>query len=335
MILSAVLLLPFTADAGELKLGANYLRPDGAILTYHESTATVDPYFPTKALLIAADMGMDTTSLSQGWINWLLERQEANGLFSRFCLDEGKEYYRACNVADADDAMMAMWIELLYRNAPEGGLPVNWHKSAKKAELQLDALYDSQNNIYLISKALPVGLLMDNIEIYAALRNSGKEARSQGDLRQSSRFYSKAARLKSGIMTTFWDKDSNLFKASTQERKEFAFYPDHVAQVIPMLHGFQASPMATPAQTYASWMQSHKQEWLDLIGNEYPWGLVAVLAATQGDMMTANCWVQMSAPHRTSTTVWDVLDEAAYQSVEQKLAAHWPNGLPACEGVIS
>jgi hypothetical protein len=322
------------AAAGSLTLDQTYVQQDGSIMSYPNVRNFIDPYFPTKALILANDSGMNVSPLAHGWINWLLARQEPNGLFSRFCLNEKTNHYAACMVADADDSMMAMWIELLYRSAPNGGMPDHWQQSVAKAQTRLDELYNHQNNIYFISKALPVGLLMDNIEIYASLKRSAFEARRLGELQQSAAFHAKAARLKAGILDTFWDKDVKRFLVSTQTRSELAFYPDFVAQLMPMLHNFRSHRVGAYGPLFTAWMQSHKREWMGLIGKDYPWGLVAVVATQRKDIATANCWIQHVATHRHGST-WNIVDEAAYQAVDLSLKKAWPEGSPVCEGAIS
>jgi len=312
---------PFTLDA-------MYVRPDGAILTW-ASGDVVDPYFPTKALLLAQDNGMDISDLGTRWVEWMLAQQDKNGLFDRYCPKEDQSAYTICGVADADDSMMAMWIELLYRLAPRGGLPDAWSESAQKAQYQLDMIYDPKSTVFVVSRAMPVGLLMDNIEIYAAYKNIERNAVRMGDNKTAQAYHARAEYLKNGIVPTFWNPKTHSFKASTQARTDQSFYPDSVAQLTPMMYNFASPSVKLPTDFYKKWMKAHRGEWFALIGKDYPWGLLAVLAVQQGDMMTANCWLQQSTPARY-TAQWNVLDEAAYQSVEWKLRMKWPQELPPC-----
>eukprot|EP00952_Eustigmatos_sp_NYUAD-ZCMA_P001332 5991-Eustigmatos_ZCMA.PRE.1 len=87
-----------------------YQRPDGAITTYL-SGDSIDPYFATKALLVAQDAGLDNAAAARRWINWLLPQQLADGRFERYCLKG--ERFLPCRPADADDALLATWMELL------------------------------------------------------------------------------------------------------------------------------------------------------------------------------------------------------------------------------
>ena len=333
LLIASVLLASMTiaspAEAQPLTLDPAYMRADGSIISL-ESSHVIDPYFPTKALLVAEDNGLSIRQIGEPWIKWMLSKQDDNGLFSRFCFKDGEPGYQACAVADADDSMMALWIELLYRLSPKAGLPEKWRLSAQKALYQLDSIYDAPSGVFFVSRNVPAGLLMDNIEIYASFKNIAQSARRIGDEKQAKDFDYRAAQLKAGIIRTFWDEKTGSFKASTQPRKEAAFYPDTVVQLVPMMYGFKSPELLPQEQTYTHWMNDHRAEWFKLIGQDYPWGLLAVLAVDRGDSATANCWLQEARPYRDSRN-WDVLDEAAFQSVAWRLQKKWPEGNPLCE----
>ena len=209
----------------------------------------------------------------------------------------------------------------------------NWAASAAKAMAQLDSLYDATSGVYFISKAMPVGLLMDNIEIYAALKRAGKEAYRLGYKQQSNGFYMRAYALKAGILRSFRNTETGRFIASTQPRAEQGFYPDDVAQLFPGLYGFNSHGGAADT-SYNAWMAQHASAWFGLIGKEYPWGMVAVVATQNDDMKRAGCWMTMVGPHRANHAWWNVVDEAAYQAVAMKMKQASP--FPAtCEGVAS
>ena len=313
-------------EANAFVLDPVYARPDGSILTW-SGGGIIDPYFPTKALLLAQDSGMDISEAGNRWVEWMLAHQNDNGLFSRYCYVKDQVVYDNCSVADADDAMMAIWIELLYRLAPRSGLPQAWARSAEKAEYQLDSIFDSKSTVFFVSKAMPAGLLMDNIEIYAAYKSIERNALRIGDTKTVQSYHARAEYLKNGIIPTFWDQKTLTYKASTQTRPETSFYPDTVVQMIPMLYKFGTPEMKIPKDAYKKWMKNHRDEWFALIGKNYPWGLLAVLATDQGDMMTANCWVKRSSPFRHSDQ-WNVLDETAFEVVEAQLKK---NGRMNCQ----
>jgi hypothetical protein len=106
------------------------------------------------------------------------------------------------------------------------------------------------------------------------------------------------------------------FLVSTQLEQlgeKTAFYPDHVAQLFPLLVKF---PVASrDEQTYyRQWMRNYRQQWLKQSETDYPWGLVAVLALRENDATSVRCWLRESTPLRHSSR-WAVTDEVAYQIV--------------------
>ena len=67
--------------------------------------------------------------------------------------------------------MLALWMQLLYRMAPATGLPAEWQRSIALAAKQLAKLRNRRLGVYHISRRNHVALLMDNIEVYAALKD--------------------------------------------------------------------------------------------------------------------------------------------------------------------
>src|ERR1700690_339553 len=63
---------------------ATLQSPDGAI-TLNSGGNYVEPYFATKALIVAQDGGLDVHKAAEAWIGWALPRQRPDGLFRRFC----------------------------------------------------------------------------------------------------------------------------------------------------------------------------------------------------------------------------------------------------------
>src|SRR5215468_3094025 len=68
----------------------------------------VEPYFATKSLLVAQDVGLDVRASALKWVEWVMPRQLKNGRFERYCRDSAGAW-RACGSADADDSMLALW----------------------------------------------------------------------------------------------------------------------------------------------------------------------------------------------------------------------------------
>src|SRR6185312_5941590 len=146
---------------------SGYQQPDGAI-TLHYHGDYVEPYFATKALLLAQDAGLDVREPVQKWIHWLLPRQEKNGSFGRYCRKPDQDW-KLCSPADADDSSLALWLQLLYTHAPDSGIPIEWQASVDRARAGLDALRNSRLGVYHVSRQNHVALLMDNVEVYSAL----------------------------------------------------------------------------------------------------------------------------------------------------------------------
>lgn len=314
------------ATARALSLGP-YQREDGAI-TVKLDGDTVDPYFAAKALLAAHEAAGDARSAAATWIEWALPLQQPDGRFDRLC--RRGDGYATCAPADADDAMMAVWMELLVRFSPPRGLPSRWEESLRRADAHLRVLLDERSGVYVISRALPVALLMDNVEVYGALRAVAAH-HERRDARAARDWHARAAALAAAIERTFWTDGG--FRVSTQvpvdaRPAEAAFYPDHVAQVFPLLTDLPV-PGGSRAALYARWMSDHRSAWLDQGKNDYPWGLVALIAGRMGDREAVRCWMAHAAPFRHSAR-WNVLEEAVFVGLD---AAQPPGAaLAPCEG---
>src|ERR1700694_5538542 len=92
-----------------------YRSADGALLLTTGGNY-VEPYFATKALITAQDAGLDVRQAGLGWVQWALQRQRKDGRFDRYCRKTGTDW-KPCGAADADDSMLALWLQLLYRLA--------------------------------------------------------------------------------------------------------------------------------------------------------------------------------------------------------------------------
>lgn len=304
------------AGAAELVL-TDYQRPDGSITTYFAGDS-IDPYFAAKALLAAQDAGMTTRSAATRWIAWLLPRQHADGRFDRYCMKEGQRFV-SCQEADADDALMAAWMELLVRSAPPKGMPPAWQASFDKASRHLDKLRDPGSGVYLISAKLPVALLMDNVEVSSAFKAASNYRQRHGDAVGAAGWMRKAEQLDKDILRVFW-RPNQGYLVSTQPRaqSEFEFYPDAVAQIFPILADIK--PASRPhAAAYQLWMKENRMAWLQMSEVDFPWGLVALVADKMGDKDAIACWRMRSIQFRHGKH-WNVLEEALYLAFEARLS---------------
>ena len=327
-----VMVTAFSSHAASIDL-TSYQESTGAILVAPGGDG-VDPYFATKALLIARDGGIDINSAGKKWIRWALAYQDKSGLFSRYCRASAGVEWKVCAKADADDALLALWIRLLYALAPDSGMPVAWQRSVDKAKAQLDLLYNEERGIYHISSELPVGLLMDNVEVYAAFRSISHDMKRLGHQKSASGMLTQARKLRESIYHQFWDENKKRFRITTQPREEDEFYPDHVAQLFPILYQLPAAPYGEDKHYFQKWIRSYKDAWFEHIAKDYAWGLVAVTATLLGDSNTAWCWQNKAEPFRHSRH-WNVLEEAALQRVHLYLRKHKPTVSVACMAATS
>jgi hypothetical protein len=206
---------------------------------------------------------------------------------------------------------------LLYSVSPQQTQHGAWQVSAQRAQRQLDRLYDRQRGIYLVSNTQRYGLLMDNVEIYAALVTISRQQQQSGAVALAKAGAEHAGRLQRAINRVFWRDDLQAFIAATNDDEHASFYPYIVAQVYPWLFG-----MPTPLkaqQAYQRWRKQHSDAWLSFTQDKYPWGLVAAAADKLGDSATAVRWVQRAGALRHSSR-WNILEEAIYQALSQKYA---------------
>jgi hypothetical protein len=310
---------------------SGYQQPDGAI-SLHYRGDYVEPYFASKALLLAQDAGLDVHEPVQKWIQWLLPRQEKNGSFGRYCRKAG-EAWNLCSPADADDSSLALWLQLLYTNAPDSGIPIEWQASVDRARAGLDALRNARLGVYHVSRQNHVALLMDNAEVYSALMAVAQSQQRFGQSEAAGETYKKAESLDSSIQQVFWMKHEDWFRPSIQKTKP-EFYPDVVAQVYPWLADMQMDSSSQTRDAWTRWKRRYANEWLDKKLDPHPWGLVAVAAVKFGDKDSAACWLSRSEPLRFSSN-WNVLEEAAFQAVQKELGEGSEMNPQACSKVTS
>ena len=324
--------LAVCASAATARFDPNgYQQPDGAIsLTYHGDY--VEPYFATKALIVAQQAGLDVRQPAQRWIQWLLPRQDKQGRFGRYCRKQGAEW-RLCSAADADDSMLALWLQLLYTNAPDSGIPAKWLHSAQKARSALDVLRNNRLGVYHVSRQNHVALLMDNVEVYSALVEIANAQQRFGQSQDAQTTLSQAEQLNSAIQHVFWNKHEDWFRPSIQKNRP-EFYPDIVAQVYPWLADMPMNSDIPTRDAWQSWRQRFAADWLEKRRDPHPWGLVAVAAVKFGDNDSAGCWLSRSEALRFSSN-WNVLEEAAFQAVESRIGQTSETDPNACSRVIA
>jgi hypothetical protein len=302
---------------------SGYQGEDGAITVSYQGNS-IDPYFATKALLLAADGGFDITIAGRKWVDWLMAQQREDGLFERYRRNTDTGRWESYARTDADDAMLALWMELLTRLSPHGGK--KWQDSFDRAAAQLEALYQPEG-IYHISTELHVGLVMDNIEIYAAFRRMSRDYKHMGSNKNAKLYAHKADALKDNIIKVFLKPETSSFAVSTQTRTDpEAFYPDKVAQLFPLFY-FPYVNENTVA--YKKWIGENREAWHAMREKDYPWGIVAIAALRLGDSDTAFCWKTKAEPMRYGKQ-WNILEEMSLQYVVRQLFLHPPHAKVAC-----
>lgn len=282
-----------------------YTDANGAI-TILNGGDTTDPYFALQALLLAHDNGMDISIPAAKFANWLVPRQKPDGTFDRFCQSSSKTWV-SCKTADADDSLLALWMRLLDTMPEQLSKNPVWTKSYAVSMKSLDYLYQPSRGVYMVSPVYLHGLFMDNLEVWSLKAHSKKQNTAELD------------KLAQAIYKTFWQPVNKNFLVSTQleqQTQKPQFYPDHVAQIFPLLVDFPLLPQ-TAKLYYSNWMRTHRAEWLRQGETDYPWGLLAVLALRQGDEPTARCWLRENSAMRHSAR-WAVTDEAAFLILASK-----------------
>lgn len=326
ILMLALSLTPMAAGATQLDL-SGYQNEDGSITSLYKGDR-VDPYFATKALLVARDGNLKMRKQALAWIKFGLEVQREDGLFERYVRDQDGDWAVYAN-ADADDAMLALWLQLLYRMAPATGMPAAWKHSAEKAEAQLNALFNEEHSVYYISKELQTGLLMDNMEVYSALMSISRDMRRLRMYEKAREYEARAEKLNAGILATFQTPKSGKFLITMQKRDKNDFYPDKVAQLFPVL--YKLADTGAAHVTYRQWLKEHGREWMEQRNTDFPWGLVAITALEMADDDSASCWQNRAEPMRYSGR-WNVLEDAALQHVKSKLAITLDPRKIACVG---
>jgi hypothetical protein len=302
---------PFTALAAELSLPGYEQR--GGALTVRLDGESVDPYFAGKALLAALDARLDSTQVASAWIKWILPFQRPDGGFDRLC--RRGERYEPCAAADADDATLAIWMELLARFAPGNRMPPPWELSFQKAARLLASLRDPQSGVYRISPTSPVSLFMDNVEIDEALHAVAGYEHRAGHAAAARAWSKRAEELHRGIERVFQEPDGT-FRVSTQEVPSTDFYPYEVAQIFPLTADIVRE---TAASRYAQWMERYRDRWLEQGKSDYPWALVALVAERRGDRDTVRCWRARALQFRHGAH-WNILEEALLRAFEARLS---------------
>ncbi|MFP8777241.1 hypothetical protein [Hydrogenophaga sp. RWCD_12] len=292
-----------------LDLGG-YTDTSGAVAIQHRGN-TVDPYFTLQALLLAKENGLDTRGLDVPWARWLLARQKPDATFDRFC--RNGPVWQPCKTADADDALLALWLRFIDTLPAAVRQEPAFVQSAAAASATLLRLVSPPTGIYLVSPVYMHGLFMDNLEVWTYLP---AHAATQNKARPS---------FGASIQSVFWDPERLRYHVSTQPEQKTAaskFYPDAVAQIFPHTVNFPFIPGGAKAH-YRRWITEHRAEWLRQVETDFAWGLIATVSLHQGDLVSVRCWQQKALPARHGPH-WTVTDEVVQQILQARSIAPQP-----------
>ena len=277
-----------------------FQTPEGA-LTVLVGGTIVDPYFANKSMIMALEAGVDVRTELKTWLAWLLPRQRKDGGFDRFCGGPGSPWV-ACMAADADDSTAATTMHLLRLTLARGWLDPAEQASARtagrRAAALLASLHDPGNGLYRVFPDQATYYLMDNIEVYEALK-----AVDQGKA---------AAELGAAIDQRF--RKDGKWQPSLPTVDHPSFYPHALAPTYLWSSGLL--PTADAAANMAAWLAMHSATWLDRTDDHYAWGIVAWnihrLAPAE-----ASCW-RLSVRSSAGKVGWTILDAMADAALAQR-----------------
>jgi hypothetical protein len=319
-----LLALPVRAASGwSLDLAA-YQQQDGAV-TIERGGDEVDPYFALKAIFIARDNGADDAGTLDRFVNWLLPRLRSDGRPGRYSR-RGDAWVRSRD-ADADDVALALWIEALLTCADGRSLRPREARALGLARDYLELrLLDRAAGLYRPLADDNDPLLMDNVEVLAALRSVEMLQRRRRDLAAADYWQKRTTQLATAIETSFYGIDT-LTPAVTAGWRAVAeaaaagdtpaalpapqFYPDFVAAPFAWLHGV---PRARKVARFNAWLSRYGEAWEHNAASDYPWGLIALAARQEGRSDVAERWREAQVEQRRSG-LWNVLEESAWQAL--------------------
>lgn len=290
-----------------------FQAPDGAI-TVTEGGETVEPYFALKALLIAKDAGLDVSLPATRFISWMETDAGTGGIktwprFRRSCRPDPGVRWAPCARADADDALLALWLTMLAEmpGTAKGG------SNARTSERELAALYERREGVYEINSDTPVALLMDNAEIANTLNVRARLALGRHEPKHAAMLNAQEKSLVLALPHIFPVTDG-LPAASTQHEDQVSFYPDQVLPMFLEAENISSKAFKPPLLSYSAWMARYREPWLDGDADAYPWGLVALVADRHKDEDTVTCWLQRAETLRHGAQ-WNVMEEAVWQAL--------------------
>ncbi|GAB2811658.1 hypothetical protein GCM10027276_10630 [Comamonas piscis] len=289
-----------TAQAAEPPALAEFATGDGAYYTTLGGQV-VDPYFINKGFTIALQADVPLKAELRRWLAWLLPRQRVDGGFDRFC-PAGDNSWRSCMGADADDSMAATTIEMLHQAQQKKWLTSSQLVAADQAiarsQQLLTRLRNPKNQLYKALLNTELYYLMDNIEVYEALRVT--EGAQAGPA---------SKQLAAAINRNF--RSGSDWKPALPEYDRSQFYPHTLASAYLWQTGVISR--AESDRATAQWLAQHGRAWLSRSEDDYAWGLVA-WKMRQTAPIQAACWRASLRPFQPAVG-WTVLDAMIDQAL--------------------
>jgi hypothetical protein len=324
LALAATLSTAHAAAGWPLDL-AGYQQADGAVTIEHDGDE-VDPYFAFKAILIARARGADDAGALDRFVSWVLARARDDGRIERY--SRRGDAWVATRPADADDVALALWMQALLTVADGRRLRPRETRALGRARDYLELhLLDRASGLYRPFAVDDDPLLMDNVEMLAALRSVEALQRRRRDYGAAGYWHLRTTELASAIESSFAGIDTltpattagarKLAEASAEVPSDAApallFYPDCVAAPFAWLHGV---PRTHATARFDAWLARYGDAWRQNAKLDYPWGLIALVALQEGRADIAGAW-RLAQDEQRRNGRWNVLEESVWQALAQ------------------
>jgi hypothetical protein len=283
-------------------IAASTQLPDGAI---RDSSTHISPYFANRAAIGMVLAGGHTAAV-QSWMSWYLAHLNltdmwgTSGTIYDYSVNaQGTE--SSLNQADSTDAYAATFLSLANAFYNSGDPTAQAYVISVRPQLDAVAsvILSGQQSDGL-TWARPdyhIKYLMDNVEVYAGLRDyASLLSRAFGDDANSRAVSSRAAQVASGLESEMWNAGGNQYynyvgEAGFKSPTDWTNYYSSASELFPVLYGL-ISPSSARAQSLYAQFNSAFSAWAQLEKpDKYPWALVSTVAALMSDTGRASAYV--------------------------------------------
>lgn len=327
-----------------------FQRSDGALCMMPGSD-WVDPYFALKALVLASTFGAQLGNSWPRFARYITTIQDGAGLIPRelgqastapAAKSQGllRKQRSAVSTqtrsqADADDALLALWLQAGSLLPSPAGLPAStMQESQLRAAAMLQGpLWNQTLGLTRVFQQQETYLLIDNLEVWNAVQQLARSSPWVGltALRRrlpSAQEWSRLeSRLRQGIQQQFPGLQTlNPAWCAPAAPWELRLYPDGTAAPLLWMaqRGISPAASSTPSARLAAWYSVYRDVWQASIQNEYPWGLLALSAYLEGQRSIAASWVKQAATAKAQGR-WHIMEEVLLQVLGQLLSRNPPS----------